>query len=280
MELEPGLIFAIAIGAALLLIVGTAVAIGVGLITLDRGVRRARLGSAGPYTPVVQPEEPRAVAVSTPPTPSPLTQAVMRGGYVEVPATLGLGHTKLGMWAFLGSEMIFFTSLIGAFLLFRTTGEISPGDLRHFQEPVPVIGLPAVLLVAINTFILLTSSFSVVMGLDAVIEQKPRQARAFLLGVLVLGAIFVGIQGVEWSNLFREGVTPSESIFGTSFFVLTGFHGMHVIVGLLWLVLFLLPRGFRGGLMPADAGSVEIFGLYWHFVDIVWIVLFTIIYLI
>jgi cytochrome c oxidase subunit 3 len=76
------------------------------------------------------------------------------------------------------------------------------------------------------------------------------------------------------------GVTPDESIFGTAFFVLTGFHGTHVIVGLVWLLLFLLLPAFRGGLTPSDASRIEIFGLYWHFVDIVWIVLFTIIYLI
>lgn len=282
MALDPGLIFAIVVGAALVLIMVTAGALAVGTYTLDRGVRTARVSPAGPYIPEAEPE-PRVVGPVVEPQPSVLTQAIARSGQIEAPASLGLGNTKLGMWAFLGSEVIFFTSLIAAFLLFRITGSIAPGDLRHFQQPVSVFGLQlpvtAVLLVAANTFILLSSSFAVVMGLDALIEGNAGKARTFLIGVFVLGALFVSIQGVEWNNLIAGGITPAESIFGTSFFVLTGFHGMHVIIGLLWLLLFLLLPAFGGRLTPTDAGRLEIFGLYWHFVDIVWIVLFTIIYL-
>jgi cytochrome c oxidase subunit 3/cytochrome o ubiquinol oxidase subunit 3 len=97
--------------------------------------------------------------------------------------------------------------------------------------------------------------------------------------VLLLGAVFIMFQGVEWTNLFAEGVTPTSGVFGTAFFVLTGFHGLHVIGGLVWLLVFLLPRAFTGRLRPQNTPDVELFGLYWHFVDIVWIVLFTLIYL-
>jgi heme/copper-type cytochrome/quinol oxidase subunit 3 len=258
LALDAGLIFAIVVGAALFLILVTAIALAIGLYALDRGVRTARVSPAGPYVPEVEPEQRVAIPAAAP-QPSPLTQAISRTGQIEVPAALGLGNTKLGMWAFLGSEVIFFTSLIAAFLLFRATGSIAPDDLEHFQEATSVFGfqlpLSAVLLVATNTFILLSSSFAVVMALDAAIEGKSGTARAFLIGVFVLGAIFVTIQGVEWSNLMGGGVTPDESIFGTAFFVLTGFHGTHVIVGLVWLLLFLLLPAFRGGPTPSDASS-------------------------
>lgn len=279
MELEPGMIFAIITGAALLLIIGTGLALAAGLYGLDRTVRTVRARStAGPYVPVAEPQ-PRAPTVAEPPTLSPVSQMMARGGYVEVPETLGLRHTKLGMWTFLGSEMIFFTALIGAYLLFRLTGKITAEMLEHIQ------GGPTVMVVAVNTFILLTSSFAVVLALDSLLVGKTGRSRLFLLGVFVLGSAFVALQAYEWSNpdlgvnWSTLSIPFAENSFKTVFFVLTGFHGMHVVVGLLWLLLFLLPRSLRGTLRPEHAGNVEIFGLYWHFVDIVWIILFTIIYL-
>lgn len=285
MELEPGVIFAIVAGAAMLLIVGTGVAIAGGLYTLDRTVRRVRTGSTTTYNPDPKPgvPEPKPIVVRE---PSPLTQMVASRGYVDVEPSLGERHTKLGMWIFLSSEIVFFTSLIATFLFFRLSGKITNEELHHFNEAVHIGSFhapewfSAVMLVSLNTFILLASSFGVVLALDALLEKKYSRMTLFLTLVLLLGIVFVSIQGVEWYGLFNAGIFPSTSTFGTIFFTMTGFHGLHVIGGLIWVLLFLLPRAIRGTLTRQNVMDVELFGLYWHFVDIVWIVLFTVIYLI
>lgn len=181
--------------------------------------------------------------------------------------SLGLNHIKLGMWIFIASEVMFFGGLIAAFLKYK------------LQNPSPEQALLDVTLVGGNTFLLLTSSFTVVLGLAALREgNRGAFLRNMFLTVLLGGAFLVG-QGYEFATLFGEGVTPNASLFGSSFFTLTGFHGLHVLVGVVWALIVIL-RGLRGAYGPdADLG-VEIFGLYWHFVDIVWIVLFTLIYLI
>jgi heme/copper-type cytochrome/quinol oxidase subunit 3 len=179
---------------------------------------------------------------------------------------LGLNHVKLGMWIFLGSEVMFFGGLIAAFLHYK------------LNNPTPERALLDVLLVGGNTFVLLTSSYTVVMALAAArAGDKAGLVRNLLLTV-ALGAAFLAGQGYEFSSLIREGMTPASSVFGSSFFTLTSFHGMHVLVGLLW-ALRNLVKSQRGDFAGGRELGVEIFGLYWHFVDIVWIVLFTVIYL-
>jgi heme/copper-type cytochrome/quinol oxidase subunit 3 len=103
--------------------------------------------------------------------------------------------------------------------------------------------------------------------------------RNMLAATAVLGLIFVSIQGVEWSALAAEGTTASTDLFGSTFYTLTGFHGLHVMGGVVAL-LYTIARAWRGKYTQADHGSVELMGLYWHFVDVVWIFLFTIVYLI
>jgi heme/copper-type cytochrome/quinol oxidase subunit 3 len=198
---------------------------------------------------------------------SPVSQMVTAEGVVEPPPTMGLPSDKLGMWIFLASEVMFFTALIGAFVTFKARGLIGP---------VEALDVP---LAALNTFILIVSSFTVVMALQAIEDGQETRFILMLLGTLALGSVFIGIQGVEWNALLTEGITPRGDIFGTAFFVLTGFHGAHVIAGLLWLV-FALLKAFRGDFTRTNNMGIELFGLYWHFVDIVWIILFTIIYLI
>lgn len=287
MELEPGVIFAIVAGAAMLLIVGTGAAIAGGLYTLDRTVRRVRTGSTTTYNPDPKPGVREVVPVVVP-EPSATTQMMAARGYVEVEPTLGERHTKLGMWIFLSSEIVFFTSLIATFLYFRLRGQITLEELGHFNEAVHIgsfvapAWFNAIMLVSLNTFILLASSFAVVLALDSLLDKKYSKVTLYLLGVLLLGIVFVSIQGLEWNGLLtaEHPITPSNSTFGTIFFTMTGFHGLHVIGGLIWVLLFLLPRAFRGTLTRENVMDVELFGLYWHFVDIVWIVLFTVIYLI
>jgi cytochrome c oxidase subunit 3/cytochrome o ubiquinol oxidase subunit 3 len=181
---------------------------------------------------------------------------------------LGLDHLKLGMWLFVGSEVMFFGGLIAAFLHYKV------------NTPSPVeTALLDVTLVGINTFILLTSSFTVVLGLARAQNDDRAGLMRFLGLTALLGTVFLAGQVYEFVALYQEGVTLSSSVFGSSFFTLTGFHGLHVLIGVGW-ALATLAKAVRGGYSRDDHIGVEIFGLYWHFVDIVWIVLFTIIYLI
>ncbi len=185
-------------------------------------------------------------------------------------ATLLVQGTDLSLWAFFGLCFIsFFGSLIAVFLNYK------------FEVPPALEELAAldVTLVGLNTFVLLTSSFTVVLGLSAIKQGDRGGLIRYMLLTLLLGAIFLGGQGYEFTQLFAEGVTLTSSLYGSSFFTLTSFHGLHVFIGLLW-VLIVLFNGLRGAYSPDNYDGVEAFGLYWHFVDIVWIILFTIIYLI
>lgn len=175
---------------------------------------------------------------------------------------------KMAMWMFLGSEVLFFTGLISTFLLLRARSTVE--SVEPLVNSIPLVGL--------NTFILLTSSLTVVLAHDSAVKGKKNLVSLLLVLTAILGATFVSLQGVEYSHLYEEGLTWIGSSLGTSFFTLTGFHGLHVIVGIIWC-LSILPRAVQGRFDEKDYGGVEIFGLYWHFVDIVWILLFTIIYL-
>jgi heme/copper-type cytochrome/quinol oxidase subunit 3 len=119
----------------------------------------------------------------------------------------------------------------------------------------------------------------VVLGLDAIQRGNRRGLMTFLGLTALLGAVFLGGQAYEFVSLAGHGITLQSSVFGSSFFTLTGFHGLHVLIGVAWALLTLAKAG-RGAYSAQEHVGVEAFGLYWHFVDIVWIVLFTIIYLI
>lgn len=178
-----------------------------------------------------------------------------------------LNDRKFAMWIFLASEVMFFTSLIGAFIAFKLN--------EGFHEVHEILNLP---LATFGTSVLIVSSFAVVMGLEAIESNDFRVFRNWMGITLVLGTLFVMVQAFEWYELIDHGI-DAEDLFGTAFFVTTGFHGLHVIGGVIWLGL-LLVEAHRRHFSAQDALSVELFGLYWHFVDVVWIVLFTVIYLI
>lgn len=180
---------------------------------------------------------------------------------------LSLDHRKLGMWLFLASEVMFFGGLIGTFLHYKAT------------LPTPEAALLDTVLVGLNTFVLITSSLMVVLGLDAIQRGHRRGLITFLGLTAVLGAIFLGGQVYEFISLAGHGVTLQSSVFGSSFYTLTGFHGLHVLIGVVW-ALVTLVKAARGTYTAQEHAGVEAFGLYWHFVDVIWIVLFTIIYLI
>jgi heme/copper-type cytochrome/quinol oxidase subunit 3 len=141
--------------------------------------------------------------------------------------------------------------------------------------PADVLDIPVT---SISTFDLLMSSLWMVLALAAVQRGDMKWAKIWLFGVIVGGAIFIGFQIYEFTTFVHEGLTLQTNLFGATFFVLTGTHGAHVTVGVLWLFTLWI-RALQGKLGPANAITVEIAGLYWHFVDVVWIAIFTLVYL-
>lgn len=183
--------------------------------------------------------------------------------------SLGLDNRKLAFWAFIGSECLLFGSLISTYLVYKGRSLVGP-------YPPEILDIPVTTL---STFDLLASSLWMVLALAAVQRGDMKWAKVWLLGVILGGLIFLGFQYYEFSTFVHEGLTLQRNLFGATFFVLTGTHGAHVAVGVLWLST-LLVQALRGQLGPANAVTVEIAGLYWHFVDVIWIVIFTVVYLI
>jgi cytochrome c oxidase subunit 3 len=188
---------------------------------------------------------------------------------MEIETSTGINNRKMVFWAFLGSECMFFGSLIATYLVYKGRSVVGP-------YPKEILDIPVT---SISTFDLLMSSLAMVLCLAAIERGDMKRFKFWLSAVIVGGLIFLGFQVYEFSSFVHEGLTLKRNLFGSSFFVLTGFHGTHVAVGVLWLTS-LLVLAFRGALSQADALDVEIAGLYWHFVDIVWIVIFTVVYLI
>ncbi len=183
----------------------------------------------------------------------------------ELSPSMGVNSRMLGMWVFLASEIMFFTGLIATFLGYQARAE----DVARLLD-VP--------LMTVGTFVLLSSSFGAVSALAAIRQGRVRTFRNWLIATMVMGALFLGVELLEWSALMGHGITTG-TLYGSAFFTLTGFHGLHVLIGIAWMA-FLLARTLLGRVSSSSAVGVEVFGLYWHFVDIVWIILFTIIYLI
>ncbi len=180
----------------------------------------------------------------------------------------GVDNRKFGMWLFIANEVLFFTALIGMLVAYR--GQPTWAEFHAKLN----IGITA-----IATFILLTSSLMVVLALSSAQSGNRRGLMVWLLATILLGSTFVGIQATEFSKLGADGFVLSTNVNTSTFFTLTGFHGLHVIIGVLWCLVVLL-RAVRGGFSRENHLAIELFGLYWHFVDVVWIILFTIIYLI
>ena len=180
-----------------------------------------------------------------------------------------LADRKLLMWLFLASDCMFFAALIGTYLVYNGRSLVGP-------FPVDILDIP---LTTVSTFVLLMSSFLMVLALHAIRLGNIPQFRLWTFGVAFFGAIFLGFQVYEFRHFVHEGLTLQTNLFGTTFFTLTGTHGVHVTIGVLWLLSLLILSYIRP-MTAQDALSVEIAGLYWHFVDIVWIVIFTAIYLV
>ncbi len=182
--------------------------------------------------------------------------------------TTGLDHRKMGMWAFLGSECMFFGSLIGTYLAYKGKSINGPG-------PHQILNIP---LTSVSAFVLLMSSLLMVLALAAVQRNDMKWAKVWLFLTATFGAGFVGFQIFEFTHFVHLGLTLQTNLFGSTFFVLTGFHGAHVTIGIFWL-LYMTSMSWTGRLNSEQPLFIEIAGLYWHFVDIVWIIIFTAVYL-
>lgn len=249
----------------------------------------------------------------------------------------GLNNRKLLMWTFLASDVMFFGAFIATFLVYRN---------RSLEGPYPnqVLDIPVT---SLSTFVLLMSSLAMVLALDGIRRNMKTVGRFWILATAALGSVFLGFQVYEFNEFVHLGLTPQTNLFGTTFFILTGLHGTHVTLGVIWLLFMALvfspTPAERWGLVFAVAGfyavmlstlsgiftgghsslavittlvgwpamillllgivgifgglrilstagkgdkssdgalDLELAGLYWHFVDIVWIVIFTVVYLI
>ena len=188
---------------------------------------------------------------------------------MEHRTSTGIDHRKLLMWIFLASECLFFGSLISTYLIFKGDSIVGP-------YPDEILNIPVT---STSTFVLLMSSLTMVLAVYGAQHGRLVMMRTMLLATILLGLTFLGFQTYEFRSFGAEGLTPDTNQFGATFFVMTGFHGTHVGVGVLYLTSLLLASFRRTGLGRERALHIDIAGLYWHFVDIVWIVIFTIVYL-
>jgi heme/copper-type cytochrome/quinol oxidase subunit 3 len=187
----------------------------------------------------------------------------------EHATTTGLPSVKLAMWIFLASECLLFGALITTYLLYRGTSKVGPYPNDVFDIPYT----------SVSSFVLLASSLTMVLAVAAAQKADFVRMRIWLLVTALLGMTFVGGQVYEFTSFYHEGLSLKSNLFGTTFYVLTGFHGLHVTIGI--IMLLSLTSFSQAGRLPDDGGfSVEMIGLYWHFVDIVWIVIFAVVYLI
>ena len=187
----------------------------------------------------------------------------------------GLSNEKLAMWTFLGTECLLFGGLISTYLLYKTR---VPDTLPVEQQVAPA-DLYDIPFTSASSFILLMSSLTMVLAVAGISRGDHRQTRTWLLATAVLGGIFLAGQVYEFTAFVSEGMGFTTNVAASAFFTLTGFHGVHVSIGVIML-MSLLAMSLRGKLPSSKADTVEIVGLYWHFVDVIWILIFTVVYLI
>lgn len=224
------------------------------------------------------------------------------------PTTTGLNHRKMLMWAFLGSDCMFFGSLIATYLVYKNRSMAGPLPEDVFSIPVTTV----------STFVLLMSSMSMVLAYAALTRNNMTTFRIWLASTAIMGMTFIAFQVYEFRTFVNYemvvkcsdvgvveltpvkqqlaekcgtpdehdgkveevvGLTPRTNLFGTTFFTLTGFHGAHVTLGIVWLLSLLFLSFKKGQVTPERNLDVDLAALYWHFVDVVWIVIFTVVYL-
>lgn len=196
----------------------------------------------------------------------------MRGTVVDeqpLAAGLDIPTGKFGMWVFLISEIMFFTGLIGSYIVLRLGS-------AHWPQPGTVLNTA---LLGVNTLVLLTSSLTMALGLNAIQQGNQAGLKRYLGLTVLLGATFLGIKIADYIHMWHKGFTLDSSLFGSCYYLLTGFHGLHVLSGVI-LMLYLLAAAGRGDFTSQSHSKIECSGLYWHFIDIVWVVLFAILCLV
>ena len=205
---------------------------------------------------------------TTHPTTTPDPPLMAHGSVLQT----GITNGKIAMWLFLGSEVMFFTGLIGAYIVLRF-GQTTWADPTAENYP---LNIP---LTAANTFLLICSSVTLVWGLQAIQAGDRKNGNWGLFLTTLFGAVFVAVQAYEYYELWHHAnMKPSSDLFGSCFYAMTGFHGLHVAIGVIAMAV-LTVMGWAGKFDPKNYAPVELTGLYWHFVDLVWIILFAIVYL-
>jgi heme/copper-type cytochrome/quinol oxidase subunit 3 len=181
----------------------------------------------------------------------------------------GISNWKLGFWAFIASECLFFGTLISTYMVYKGMAVTGPYPAEIFD----------VMKTTVSTTILLFSSLAMVLALDQVLKAKKKWAIFWLVMVILMGGAFLVMEYTSYLKYISYGLTLGSSTFGSSYYVLTGTHKLHVVIGMIWMSALIWMIA-RDRIPPAKAETVEIAGLYWHFVDIIWIVIFTLVYLI
>lgn len=202
---------------------------------------------------------------------------------IEHPTSTGIDSRKVAIWTLIGSECLFFASLISMYLVYK--GKSLVGPLPHTESQCMLHGkmetCPQIFeipLVTFGTAVLLFSSFFVVLALYGAQKGDRKMLIRWLSMTVLCGLFFIGMQVYEFQHFYHKGLGYSTNLFGSSFYTLTGFHGSHVTVGVIWLST-LLVLAIRGKLPAEKSLNLEIAALYWHFVDVVWIVIFPVVYL-
>ena len=188
--------------------------------------------------------------------------------HIDAYTNTGISNTKLGMWLFLASECLLFGGLITTYLLYKHPLE---GPTPHEIFDIPFTST--------SSFVLLMSSLTMVLAVSAIERGEHQRMRVWIGATAVLGATFIAGQIYEFTVFVREGLGFTTSRFSSAFYTLTGFHGIHVTIGIIMLVSLVL-LSLRGKIPEHRSETVEIVGLYWHFVDVVWVVIFAVVYLI
>jgi heme/copper-type cytochrome/quinol oxidase subunit 3 len=198
-----------------------------------------------------------------------------------IETSTGIDSRKLAIWTFIGSECLFFASLISTYVVYHGKSLVGPFPHEDWTDPATgrvyeqIFEIP---LVTLGTALLLFSSLFIVLALYGAQRGNRKMLLGWLGATIGCGLFFVGMQVYEFTHFVHKGLTLQRNLFGASFFTLTGFHGTHVTIGVIWLItMFILA--LRGQLPPKRSLNLEIAALYWHFVDVVWIVIFPVVYL-
>ena len=204
----------------------------------------------------------------------------------------GLDSRKIAIWAFIGSECMLFVSLISTYLIYKGKSRVGPFPHEAWTDPATGHVYNAILNIPVtsfSTFVLLMSSLAMVLAHNAVVNRRVKRTTFmerlegnsffWLVATAILGTVFLMCQAYEFTSFVHEGLGLTTNLFSSSFFVLTGFHGAHVTAGVLWLCT-LAAIDKKRGLREDEGLVVDMCALYWHFVDVVWIAIFVLLYLI